>query len=129
MNESDLRAELQRLASASPPAPVRLDLDEILRHGRQRIRRRRAGALPVSVAAAALVVLSSIGIFRVASAEFGGPAQTGAPSMQISEAGAGTNPANRQYVIPADYPAQTEGTRLARQAGQQVTLAGGHVAF
>ena len=73
MNESDLRAELQRLATASPAAPARLDIDKMLRHGRQRIRRRRAVTFPASLAAAALVVLSSAGVIRLASDQLSGP--------------------------------------------------------
>jgi hypothetical protein len=132
MNETDLRAELKRLASSSPATPARLDLDEILHHGRQRIRRRRAATLPASVAAAALVVLSSVGIFRVASAEFGGPAQTGAPSMQILEAVGSTNPEAGPWAVPADYPVLARDARPALQAPKpalQATLVQGHVAF
>lgn len=114
MNESDLRAELQRLASASPASPARLDLDEIKAHGRQRIRRRRAAALPAAVAAAALVVLSSVGILQLASAVLSGSSPASTPATQISEAGAGTNPVNRQWVVPV---------------GQQIILVQGHVAF
>jgi hypothetical protein len=125
MNESDVRAELQRLAGTGPAGPARLDIDKMLRHGRRRIRRRRAGAFQASVAAAALVVLSSVGIIRLTSGELSGPPQPGTPSLQIPEAAAGMNPANPQWMVPANYPAQPRDVRLA----QQVTLAGGHVAF
>ena len=129
MNETDIRAELLRLASTSSPGPARLDLDEVLRHGRRRIRRRRARALPASVAVAALVVLSSIGIFRLTAGQFGGSPEPGAEAQQFSEAGVGANSLNLQWRVPADYPAQTGGTRLDQEAGPQVTLVQGHVAF
>jgi hypothetical protein len=130
MNESDLRDELKRLASASAPGPVQLDLDKMLSQGRRRIRRRRVGALHASVAAAALVVLSAVGLVRVASDQFGGPSQP-ATDMQIPEAGAGTNPSNLGWMVPVTYPDQSPGTRLTPQEGhgQQRTLVSGHVAF
>jgi hypothetical protein len=133
MNETDLRAELQRLATASPPGPARLDIDQMLRHGRKRIRRRRAGAFQVSVAAAALVVLSSIGIARLTSDQFSGPSQPGTPATQIPEAG-GTNPAIVPWAVPTEYRAPGHGGRYPIQApgaepAMQATLIQGKVAF
>lgn len=130
MNETDLRAELLRLAIACPPSPTRLDLDEVLRRGRHRIRWRQARALPVSVAAAALVVLSSIGIVRLTAGQFGVPSGPGTEAQQFPEVGMGTSRLNLQWEVPADYPAQTGGMRLVQQvAPQQMTLVQGHVAF
>jgi hypothetical protein len=134
MNESDLRAELQRLATGSPAAPARLDIDEMLRHGRQGIRRRRAGAFQASVAAAALVVLSSVGIVRLTSEQFGGPSQPGTPAAEIPEAGGITNPVAAPWEVPTYDPVPPRGARfLVPAAGtrpaMQATVVQSHVAF
>jgi hypothetical protein len=106
MNEQEVRAELKRLAAASPAGPARLDIDEVLRHGRRRRRRRRAGVLHVSVVAAALIAASLIGVIRLTSDQFSGPARPGVPTLQIPEAGSGMNPANRQWVVGAPHPSR-----------------------
>ena len=136
MNESDLRAELQRLASVEPSRRrSRLDLDEILRHGRQRIRR-AAGALPVSVAAAALVVLSSYRDLPGGVRPSRRPRPTTGRAVHADLGGGRGAPTRRtaQYVIPADYPVPSRGTRFmvpgpGTQLALQATLVQGHVAF
>ncbi len=134
MNESELRAELRHLATSSPPGPARLDLDEMLRRGRRRIRRRRAGALPASVAAVALVVLSFVGIARLTSGQFSGLSSSGAPAAELPEAGGSTNPAAAQWAVPAYYSVPPRGIRFmvpaaSTRSAWQATLVSGHVAF
>jgi hypothetical protein len=84
------------------------------------------------VAAAAVVVLSSIGIVRLTSEQLSGPSQPGTQAAAIPEAGGITNAAVAPWEVPTYYPVPPRGVRFLvpmgnTRAGVQATMVQGHV--